>query len=148
MDQKQQEIVAQADEQQRKIVRQVSEQEHAILTQQHRLMEQAKERERDLAKPDLPVKVWVRRAAPGGGLVAQIHNFGAKELVLAVTSPGAAGGQQNEWHTVIAPNATQVVGKDAGWALVPGDELALEAEGFRPMSFAVRAGARQPNRGR
>jgi hypothetical protein len=146
VDQQQQEIVAQADEQQRKIVRQVSEQERSLLAQQRTLAEQAKQRERDLAKPDLPVKVWVRKSLVGRALVAQLHNFGTQELVLAVTSPASAAGQPNVWHTIIAANATQVIGQDPGWSLVPGDELALEADGFRPMAFTVRANPKTPKK--
>jgi hypothetical protein len=146
VDQHQQEIVAQADEQQRKIVRQVSEQERAMLAQQRSLMDQAKERERDLAKPDLPVKVWARKTLAGHGLVAQLHNFGTKELVLAVSIPAGANNPASVWHTIIAPNATQVVGPDAGWSFAPGDELALAADGFRPLNFTVRANPKLPNK--
>lgn len=153
MDQKTQEIVADADAQQRQIVHQLSEKEsallaqesakeRALLAQQQALLEQEKMREHDLAKPDLPVKVWVHKPVVGPGLVAQVHNFGNSDLVLSVTSRGAGAAVQGTWHGVVAPNANQVIGKDAGWILIPGDQLDLDADGYRPMIFVVAAGAR------
>ncbi len=142
VDKKNQELVAQADEQQRKIVTQVSEHERAVLAQQRALMAQAEQRERDLAKPDLPVKVWVRRAAGGRGLVGQVHSYGTRELALTLRIRNAPSGQQSTWRAVIAPNTTQVIGGEPGWPLAPGGDLELEADGFRPMSFAVRPSAR------
>jgi hypothetical protein len=144
----QRDIVEQADEQQRKIVRQVSEQERALLAQQQALMQQAKERERDLAKPDLPVKVWVRKASAGAGLVPQMHNFGTQALALAISTHSTVHGPQEVWHTVIAPNATQVIGADPGWALAPGDDLELDADGFRQMTFHIRVRAKMAQSGK
>jgi hypothetical protein len=168
MDQKTQEIVADADAQQRQIVHQLSEKERklldeegakerallaqesakerALLAQQQALLEQEKARERDLAKPDLPVKVWVHKPLAGPGLVAQVHNFGNADLALSVTSRGAGAAAQGTWHGVVAPNANQAIGKESGWILIPGDQLDLTADGFRPMIFVVAANARAPQK--
>lgn len=137
VEQQQREIVQQADEQLSEITQQASDQQRALL-------EQANEKERKLAKPDLPVRVWVRRAFVGGGMVAMMHNFGNKELALAVTAHSGATNQQYAWNIVLAPNATQEIGNDQGWAFAAGDELELSESGFRPMSFHVRPRAKQP----
>jgi len=157
MDQKTQEIVADADAQQRQIVHQLSQKEQSLLAQQdakervllaqqQALLEQERARVRDLAKPDLPIKVWAHKPPSGPGLVAQVHNFGNTELVVAVTSHGAGSAAQGTWRGVLAPNSSQLVGKDGGWTLIAGDVLELQADGFRPMSFTVAAGARPPQR--
>jgi hypothetical protein len=143
-DKQQQEVVAQADEQQRKILSQVGAQENALLAQQRAAAELARQREQELAKPDLPVKVWVKKALLGGGLVGQIHNFGTKQLSISLTMHSVKTGQQYAWSTVVAPNATQVVGNDPGWRLVPGDELQLNADGYRLLDFPVAPNAKTP----
>jgi hypothetical protein len=141
VDKQQQELVAQADEQQRRIVTQVSDQERAIVAQQRAELARAQQRERDLAKPDLPVKVWVRRAPALGGLVGQVHNFGSVDLAVAVTVHSAATGQQNVWQATIPPNATQAIGKDPGWVLAVGDSLHLQSDGFRPLDVPIQPAA-------
>jgi hypothetical protein len=130
------EFVQQADAQQREIVAQAQEQELAFL-------QRANERERKLAQPDLPLRVWMRPPALGPRMVARMHNFGSKELNLAVTARRASTQQQSEWQVVIPPNGTQDVGVDASWSFAPGDDIELSQNGFRPMSFHVRPRASQ-----
>jgi beta-glucosidase-like glycosyl hydrolase len=140
---KEHELTQEADEEQRQIVRQAGEQQRAALQQQRAaLAEQAKERERDLAKPDLPVRVWMRRAAGGRGLAGQVHNFGTREITLSVTAHRGSNGQQAAWNVAVPPNATQAIAGDDGWPFAPGDELDINADGFRPMIFQVPQRAR------
>lgn len=142
VDKQQQELVAQADAQQRRIVTQVSDQERAVVAQQRAELARAQQRERDLAKPDLPVKVWVRRAPALGGLVGQIHNYGSGDLPVSVTVHSAATGQQSVWQAAVPSNSTQAIGKDPGWVLGAGDNLHVESDGYRPLDFPVQALAR------
>jgi len=139
VEQQQREIIQQADEQQREIMQQSSDQQRALL-------EQAKEKERKLAKPDLPVRVWLRKSFTGSGRAALAHNFGARELDLAVTARSGATGEQKSWRLVLAPNATQDLGVDQGWEFAPGDEIELAESRFRPMTVPVRPRDKpQPN---
>jgi hypothetical protein len=148
-------LVDQAEEQQRKLVRQTSEQEHAAAAQQQVQLAQAQQRaadaqkaaaqaaaqaqarERDLARPDLPVRVWVHKPLVGRGLVGQAHNFGTTDLQVTITWQPASGATQ-QWQTRLAANANLALGRDAPWILSNGDDLRFEAEGYRPLEFPIR----------
>jgi hypothetical protein len=144
-------LADQAEDQQRNLVRQTSAQEHAAAAQQRSLLAQAQQRaadaqqaaaqaqqhERELARPDLPLRVWVHKPLVGRGLVGQLHNFGATDLNLTVTWRPASGAAQ-QWRTTVATNANLTLGRDAPWSLGNGDDLQFEAEGFRPLDFPIR----------
>lgn len=140
----QQQLVEEAKAQQSRVVRQLSEQQRAVEQQQNAVVEQARERERDLAKPDLPLRVWVHRPLLGRGLVASMHNFGTKEITLTVTARRSAAPQGETWTTVIAANASQLLGGDTGLQFRAGDTIELASADYRPMSFQVPQRARPP----
>jgi hypothetical protein len=136
VEQQQREFIKQADAQQREIIAQSQEQELAFL-------QRANERERKLAQPDLPVRVWMRPPLLGPRLVARLHNFGTKELTLAVAAHRATSNAKATWQIVLAPNGTQELGGDGAWSFAPGDDIDLAQSGFRPMTFHVRPRAAQ-----
>ncbi|HXY05283.1 MAG TPA: hypothetical protein VEI05_01950 [Burkholderiaceae bacterium] len=129
-------LIAQADARERKLTQQASAQERALLAQ-------ADARERQLAQPDLPVRVWVRKAMTGNAIVARLHNFGEKELVLAVTVRRSQTDKHSTWNVDVAPSGTQVIGKEQGWTFAAGDQIDVVANGFRPLTFYVPYQVRQ-----
>jgi hypothetical protein len=131
IEEQQREFIQQADAQQREIVAQSQEQELAFL-------QRANERERKLAEPDLPVRVWMRPPLLGPRLVARLHNFGTKELTLAVTAHRATSSEKATWQIVLASNGTQEIGADGAWSFAPGDDIDLAQSGFRPLTFHVK----------
>ena len=136
LEEQQRESARHADEQERELAEQASAQERALIAR-------ADERERRLAKPDLPIRVWARKAFAGTNMVARLHNFGEKDLVLAVTARSGQTNQRASWSVAIAPNGTQVIGKDEGWTFAVGDEIDLASGGYRPMTFRVPQPAKQ-----
>jgi len=130
LEEQQRESARHADEQERELEQQASAQERALLSR-------ADERERKLAKPDLPIRVWVRKAFANNSIIARMHNFGEKELVLAVTAHNRQTEQRSTWSVAIAPSATQVIGREQGWTFAAGDEIDLVGNGYRPMNFRV-----------
>lgn len=136
LEQQQRESARRADEQERELAEQASAQERTLIAR-------ADETERKLAKPDLPIRVWARKAFAGNNMVARMHNFGDKDLVLAVTARSSQMNQRATWSIAIAPNGTQVIGKDQGWTFAVGDEIDLASSGYRPMTFRVPQPARQ-----
>jgi hypothetical protein len=130
LEEQQRESVRHADEQERELEQQASAQERVLLAR-------ADERERKLAKPDLPVRLWVRKAFATNVITARMHNFGDKELVLAVTAHNRQTDQRSTWNVAIAPSATQVIGREQGWTFAAGDEIDLVGNGYRPMTFRV-----------
>lgn len=130
LEEQQRESARRADEQERELEQQASAQERVLLAR-------ADERERRLAKPDLPVRVWVRKAFANNAIIARVHNFGEKELVLSVTAHSRQTDQRSTWNVALAPSATQVIGREQGWAFAAGDEIDLVGNGYRPMSFRV-----------
>lgn len=143
-DRRQQAIQQDADAQRSRLVRQITEQNRALVQKQSAQIEQAKARERDLAKPDLPLRLWVHRPLIGKGLVASMHNFGTKDVPLTITTHRAASGTSDTWTTVIPANANQVVGVEPGLAIAPGDEIDLVSNDYRSMNFQVPQRAKSP----
>jgi len=130
LEEQQRESVRHADEQERELEQQASAQERVLLAR-------ADDRERKLAKPDLPIRIWVRKAFATNVITARMHNYGEKELVLAVTAHSRQTDQRSTWNVAIAPSATQVIGRDQGWTFAAGDEIDLAGNGYRPMTFRV-----------
>ena len=131
VEEQQREFVQQADAQQREILAQSQEQELTFL-------QRANERERKLAQPDLPLRIWMRAPRFGPRLVVKLHNFGTKDLSLAITAHRPASNEKAEWQIVIPPNANQDIGTDASWTFAPGDNLEVTQSGYRPMTFPVK----------
>ena len=139
--------IRELEEQQRESQRQVEQQERELTqqasAQERELIARADERARKLARPDLPVRVWVRRVVGSNALVARVHNFGEKDLVVAVSVHSALNDQRGAWNVDLAPSGTQIIGKEQGWKFAAGDEIDLAANGFRPVSFHVPAQVRE-----
>ena len=98
----------------------------------------AAEKARELAMPDLPVKVSTRKAMMGAGLVAIIRNFGSKELPLAVTASSSATGQSKKFQIVVPPGGAAEIGHKEGWPFSSGDELLIAENGFRPQKVTIK----------
>jgi len=130
LEDQQRESARHADEQERELEQQANAQERALIAR-------TDERERKLAKPDLPVRVWVRKALANNTLIARVHNYGEKELVLSVTARNKRTDQRSTWNVDIAPSGTQVIGKEQGWIFAAGDEIDLVGNGYRPLTFRV-----------
>jgi len=96
----------------------------------------ARAQQHELALPDLPVRVSSRKALFSNGKVAQVHNFGSTELVIAAAVHSSASNQQNSWRLVIPAGKTMEIGQGQGWAFASGDELTLTETGFRPMKVS------------
>jgi multidrug efflux pump subunit AcrA (membrane-fusion protein) len=145
---REQDLVQEADAQQIRAVRQVSEQDRALAQQQRaqldaarqheqQVAEAARQREQELARPDLPVRVWVHRPLSGRGLVASMHNFGAKDVPVTLTTLHAASGLRETWTAVLPANANQLIGAEPGMPIGPGDDIQVASEGYRPFEYQV-----------
>jgi len=110
---------------------------NAKLAAANEQIQKSNEQQQALAMPDLPTRVSFRPALIGSGLVAQIQNFGATELVIAATAKSAATNQQKSWRLVIAPGKSANIGHMEGWSFADGDELELVESGYRPLKFHV-----------
>jgi hypothetical protein len=134
---RQETLMQEADAQQSRAVRQVAEQERAVSQQQQALIEQGKQRERDLAKPDLPLRLWAHKPTSGRGIVVSIHNFGAKEVPLTLTLHRAKVSNPETVTITVAPNANQLLGSEPGFLFSPGDDISLYSDDYRPGGFQV-----------
>jgi hypothetical protein len=140
--QEQQHVLDQQASEQQRARRERSAAQQATLVahaneQQSAAPEKTKETDPAPAQPDLPVRVSLRSALMGSGKVAQLHNFGATELAVAVTVRSNASNQQKEWRIVIPANGTKQIGRRQGWNFAFGDELELLQDGYRPMKIRV-----------
>jgi hypothetical protein len=109
----------------------------AQIQKQNEQIQKQNEQAQEMAQPELPLRVSVRNALMGGGKVAQLHNFGATQLAVAVTAHSSASNQENKWRIVIPPNGTQDIGHTQGWTFASGDELAIFETGYRPMKVDI-----------
>jgi hypothetical protein len=82
------------------------------------------------AKPDLPVRVGLRRALLGAGMVLTVRNISRSDLPVTATfaRPGAPPETR---ELVIPPNGVREIGRLQGWEFLPGDSVALQNPTFR-----------------
>jgi hypothetical protein len=114
-----------------------NEQVAALTQAANAQIQKGNEVQKALALPDLPLRVNMRKALMGAGEVAQLQNFGGRELVVAVVAHSPATNQSREWRLVIAPGTAQELGHKEGWAFASGDELSITDTAFRPMKVNV-----------
>jgi hypothetical protein len=143
--QREEQLVQEADAQQSRAVREVSEQGRALAQQQRAAIEQARAREQELAKQDLPLRIWVHRPLVGRGLVASMHNFGTKDLSLTLTAQRAASGDKQTWTALVPANATLPLGPAADSPIAPGDAIVATSDNYRPLNFEVPRRPRAPS---
>jgi hypothetical protein len=127
--------------QQKKLTEQSEAQQHELIeqaqAQELALLDRANERERKLAKPDLPVRVWLKAGLPGSRMIVRLHNFGTGSLTVSVTARRSGTNEHNAWLVALAPNATEDIGSDPGWTFATGDQLDIHEDSHRPMTFEV-----------
>lgn len=156
------ELQGQADAQELRILEQASAQEHdaaakvarerALVAQAQQRADQAQQqadqaqqRARELAKPDLPLRVWVKKPLVGNGLVGQVHSFAQGPIAVRVSLRRASGVGDAQWSGTLAPNVNLAIGPDPGWRLANGDDLLFEADGYRPLDVPVRPHPKTPD---
>jgi len=130
VEEQQRETIQQADAHERQLIDQSLQQQLALLARESA-------RESRLAKPDLPLRVWMRAPIPGARLIARVHNFGTRELALTVTVKRSSTGEHASWNLPLAPNATQDMGEAPGWMFSPEDDIDFVASDYRPANFHV-----------
>jgi hypothetical protein len=88
------------------------------------------ERALELAKPDLPVRVALRRALLGAGQVLTVQNVSSSDLPITADL-GRADAPSQTRELVIPHNGIREMGEQQGWAFLVGDSVALRNPRFR-----------------
>jgi hypothetical protein len=84
-----------------------------------------------LAKPDLPVRVGLRRALLASGLVLTMQNASGSDLPITATF-GRPGAAPQTRELVLPANGVKQIGENDGWAFAAGDSVVLSNPNFRP----------------
>jgi len=85
----------------------------------------------ELAKPDLPVRVGLRRALLASGLVLTMQNASGSDLPITATF-GRPGAAPQTRELVLPANGVKQIGENDGWAFAAGDSVVLSNPNFRP----------------
>ncbi|QDU18953.1 hypothetical protein [Urbifossiella limnaea] len=88
-------------------------------------------------RPDLPVRVTLRRSAGGGSLVAQYRNESARTLSVAVTVRNPTTGASRSTAVVLAPRGVTEHGWAEGWPYRSGDTIAVAHADYETLEVAV-----------
>jgi hypothetical protein len=102
---------------------------------------QAKEEllaEQRAVKPDMPIRVSIREALMGSGLVAQFANNSNRYIAVVATFTNPTTNQYVTTRIDISPNKTKEIGHLEGWAFSSGDEILLEHNDYRSSRITVQ----------
>jgi hypothetical protein len=90
----------------------------------------------ELAKPDLPIQLSVRKGILDAGYVLTIRNVTAKEIAVNATFGGPSGAEQTR-RLVLPPNGVREVGESEGWAFSSRDAVTLKNPNYRDIIYMV-----------
>jgi hypothetical protein len=90
----------------------------------------------ELAKPDLPIQLSVRKGILDAGYVLTIRNVVAQEIAVNATFGGPSGAEQTR-RLVLPPNGVREVGESEGWAFSSRDAVTLRNPNYRDLIYMV-----------
>ena len=91
----------------------------------------------EIVQRDLPVGVTFEKPPSPSNPIVNLHNFGESELFVTVTAKSPKTKLQSAWTFVLLPNKATEIGEKQGWNFADGDELLIEQNGYRPITFLV-----------
>ena len=83
------------------------------------------------AKPNIPVRISIREALTGDGLVAQFSNNSNRFIAIAATFTNPTTNESLTTRIDISPNDTKEIGHIEGWIFESGDEILLEHSDYK-----------------
>lgn len=100
-----------------------------------RELEQQRELSVELAKPEIPLQLSVRRGFVDSGYVLQIRNPTADDIVAAATFQSPNGQKLN--RLVVNANLAKELGESEGWAFASRNTVTLRVPGHRDLIYMV-----------
>jgi len=89
-------------------------------------------------KPPMPIKLTVRRAVLGDGLVTLFHNESQRNLSIVVTCTNPTLKQTENFRLDVAPGFAKELGHMQGWKFASGDVVRVTHNDYEPMEKTMK----------
>jgi uncharacterized protein YoxC len=87
--------------------------------------------------PPVPIRVGMRRAMLGNGLIGVFTNLSGKQLPVIVALRNPTTGAGKRLSIQVSPGGRSEIGSGEGWSFASGDQIGLVSAGFEPLRVTV-----------
>ncbi|HEX5125282.1 MAG TPA: hypothetical protein VFW00_00945, partial [Rhodocyclaceae bacterium] len=96
----------------------------------HQMAEEANARIQLANQPEIPIRVFFRKAIMSSGNVAGFNNMSGQTIAVTI-NVNRATGQSRSFDLTLDPGITKEIGEREGWAFIPGDTITVAQAGHK-----------------